>query len=92
MPRDGAIIFDGLIGQARRAPDCGKCGRSNFHQVLAAQMPQLFQWELIMEMRECAKRLQDLLSRANESLTDYDRETLEAAIKLLQQQADIEED
>ncbi len=44
-----------------------------------------------MGMRECANRLQDLLSRANESLTDYDRETLEAAIKLLQQQADIEE-
>jgi hypothetical protein len=44
-----------------------------------------------MEMRECA-RLQDLLSRANESLTDYDRETLEAAIKLLQQQTEIEED
>ncbi len=45
-----------------------------------------------MGMRECANRLQDLLSRANESLTDYDRETLEAAIKLLQQQADIEEE
>jgi hypothetical protein len=42
MPRDGAIIFDGLIGQARRAPDCGKRGRSIFHQVLAAQMPPTF--------------------------------------------------
>ena len=45
-----------------------------------------------MEMRECANRLQDLLSRANESVTDSDRETLEAAIKLLRQQAEIEED
>ncbi len=36
-----------------------------------------------MEMRECANRLRDLLSRANESLTDYDRKTLEAAIELL---------
>jgi hypothetical protein len=45
-----------------------------------------------MGMRECANRLQDLLSRANESLTDYDRETLETAIKLLQKQAEIDED
>ena len=45
MPRDGATIFD-LIGQARRAPDCDKCGRSIFHQVQAAQMPPIFQGEL----------------------------------------------
>jgi hypothetical protein len=45
MPRDGAIIFDDLIGQARRAPYCGKYELSIFHQVLVAQMPpNLFQW------------------------------------------------
>jgi ATP-dependent exoDNAse (exonuclease V) alpha subunit len=42
MPRDSAIIFDDLIGQTRRAPDCGKFGRSIFRQVLAAQMPPTF--------------------------------------------------
>ncbi len=46
MPRDGAIIFDDLIGQARRAPDCGKCGRSIFTRFWRRKCPQLFQWEL----------------------------------------------
>src|SRR6266566_10007854 len=42
MPRDGAIIFDDLIGQARGAPDFGECELSIFHQVLVAQMPPTF--------------------------------------------------
>jgi hypothetical protein len=39
MPRDRAIIFDDLIGQARRALDCGKCGRSSFTEFRGANAP-----------------------------------------------------
>jgi hypothetical protein len=39
MPRDRAIIFDNLIGQARRAPDCGRCGYSSFTRFRGANAP-----------------------------------------------------